>query len=312
MQSNRFVQSCLVVAALLSTPAILSGCASAGRSATLAVGDATASVFTSDRITVTSVGTGPDVVLIPGLSSSPAVWASTVSALPGYRYHLVKVSGFAGSPAGANANGPVVAPVAGEIARYIREQRLNAPALVGHSMGGSLAMQVAMANPDLVSKVMVVDMMPFMGAMFGPPGATAASVEPVAAQIRTALASSTGAVRRQQTEMAINGMIRTESLRAEAVTDSMNSDANVSAQAMYDLITTDLTADLAKITVPLSVLYVTPTGAPLTDAQMDFYYAAAYRFAPNHTLTRVQNSAHFIMWDQPVLFIEKLGAFLRQ
>src|SRR5689334_20323502 len=66
--------------------------------------------FSSDRIGVTVLGSGPDVILIPGLSSMPAVWASTMAALPGYRYHLIHVNGFAGRPAGANAQGNYLAP----------------------------------------------------------------------------------------------------------------------------------------------------------------------------------------------------------
>src|SRR3569623_2619622 len=86
---------------------------------------AVAAPFHSDRISVDTRGSGPDVVLIPGLSSSPKVWEGTVAAVPGYRYHLVRVGGFDGAPAGANASGPVVAPVAGEVARYLRAAGLR-------------------------------------------------------------------------------------------------------------------------------------------------------------------------------------------
>src|SRR3954453_263514 len=85
---------------------------------------AAAAPFRSDRISVEVKGKGPDVVLIPGLSSSPRVWDTTVTAVPGYRYHIVHVAGFDGAAPGANASGPVVAPVADEIARYIAETRL--------------------------------------------------------------------------------------------------------------------------------------------------------------------------------------------
>jgi pimeloyl-ACP methyl ester carboxylesterase len=88
--------------------------------------------FASERIGVAVQGQGPDVVLIPGLSSSPEVWQSTIQALPGYRYHIVHVSGFAGRAPGANARGPVVEPVGEEIARYIQEAGLRRPAIVGH------------------------------------------------------------------------------------------------------------------------------------------------------------------------------------
>jgi pimeloyl-ACP methyl ester carboxylesterase len=273
---------------------------------------ATAAPFKSERISVEVKGKGPDVVLIPGLSSSPRVWDSTVDAIPGYRYHLVHVAGFDRAPAGANASGPVVAPVAEEIARYITAAKLKRPALVGHSLGGSWAMMVAARHPALVSKVMVVDMMPFMGAMFGGPGATPQSVEPVAGQIRQGIASGKGEARRKQIEQAIAGMVKTESLRPVAVGHSVASDPGVSGQAMYDLITTDLTPDLARIKVPMTVLWVVPPGAPITEAQLDQYYRMAYAKAPQAVVKRIPDSYHFIMFDQPAVFQSELRAFLKR
>jgi pimeloyl-ACP methyl ester carboxylesterase len=98
-----------------------------------------AAPFASSRITVRTEGSGPDVVLVPGLNSSPRVWAEMVKAVPGYRYHLVQVSGFAGQPKDGNAEGPVAAPVAEEIDRYIKEAGLTRPAVIGHSMAAPWA-----------------------------------------------------------------------------------------------------------------------------------------------------------------------------
>ena len=265
--------------------------------------------FESDRVQVTVRGEGPDVVLIPGLSSSPAVWESTVTAMPGYRYHLVQVNGFAGAPARANASGSVVAPVAEEIARYIAAARLDRPALVGHSLGGTLAMMVAARHPEAASKVMVVDMMPFMGAMFMP-DATPASVAPVAAQIRDGIANSPASMREAMTRQTIAGMVGTEALRAGPIADSMASDAAVSGQAMYDLVTTDLRPELARIAVPMSVLWVHAPGAPVTAEQMTDFYRLSYANAPAAVLTQVQGSRHFIMFDAPARFQQELATFL--
>src|SRR6187549_3611316 len=79
---------------------------------------AQAAPFASTRFSVEVRGSGPDVILIPGLSAGRNVWTAAVRAVPGYRYHLVQVAGFAGDPAGGNARGPVVAPLAAELARY--------------------------------------------------------------------------------------------------------------------------------------------------------------------------------------------------
>jgi pimeloyl-ACP methyl ester carboxylesterase len=266
--------------------------------------------FASDRLSVEIVGSGPDVVLVPGLSSSPDVWRSTIAAVPGYRYHLVHVAGFAGKPAGANAAGAVMEPVAGEIARYIREAKLAKPAIVGHSLGGAWAIMVAGRNPELVSRVMVVDMLPFLGAMFGGPTATVESVRPMAEQMRTGIATSAGEARRKQIEQTIAGMVRTEALRPQIVEHSLASDPVASGQAMYDLVTTDLRPDVAKIRAPLTVLFVTPAGAPVTDAQMEQFYAMSYAGAPQAVLKRIPDSYHFIMLDAPAAFQAELKAFL--
>jgi pimeloyl-ACP methyl ester carboxylesterase len=267
--------------------------------------------FASDRIAVEVRGSGPDVVLIPGLSSSPRVWDGTVAAVPGYRYHLVRVAGFDGAAPAANEAGPVVAPVAEEIARYIREARLRRPAIVGHSLGGSWAMMVAARHPELASKIMVVDMLPFLGALFGPPGATPGSVVPVAAQIRQGIASGAGEQRRRTIEQTIAGMVKTPNARAGPIEQSLASDPAVSGQAMYDLITTDLRPELKAVKVPMTVLWVVPPNAPVGAAQMAGFYRISYANVPQAVLKQIPDSYHFIMLDQPAAFQAELRAFLK-
>ncbi|HMC92784.1 MAG TPA: alpha/beta hydrolase [Allosphingosinicella sp.] len=271
---------------------------------------AAAAPFKSDRIAVEVKGKGPDVVLIPGLSSSPRVWDTTVAALPGYRYHLVHVAGFDGLASGANAKGAVVAPVAEEIARYVSQTHLKKPAIVGHSLGGTLAMMVAARHPELPSRIMVVDMMPFAGAMFAGPNAKPEQLAGVAEQVRKGISASTGEARRKQTEQTIAGMVRTESLRPLAVQHSLASDTTVSGQAMSELIVADLRPDLARIKVPMVVLWALPPASPFTEAQLATFYKASYANVPQAVLTHVPDSAHFIMWDNPAFFRAELKAFL--
>jgi pimeloyl-ACP methyl ester carboxylesterase len=275
-----------------------------------AAAPAAAAPFKSDRIAVEVKGSGPDVVLIPGLSSSPRVWDTTIAALPGYRYHLVHVAGFDGLAPGANAAGPVVSPVAEEIARYITEARLKSPAIVGHSLGGTWAMMVAAHHPQLVSKMMVVDMFPFMGAMFAGPGATADTLRPIADQIRKGIASGTGEARKAAVEKTVAGMVKTESARPTIMAQSLASDGAVSGQAMYELILLDLRPDLAKIKVPTEVLYAIPAGTPVTPEQIDQYFKVSYAGIPHAVVKRVPDSYHFIMIDNPTMFRAELKAFL--
>src|SRR5688500_10236078 len=111
---------------------LLAACASGSRATTTP----RAQEFVSDRISVEVRGAGPDIILIPGLGAHRDTWSKTAAALEGrHRLHLVQVHGFAGFPAGANAEGPVSAPVAEELARYIQAAGLERPAVIGHSMG---------------------------------------------------------------------------------------------------------------------------------------------------------------------------------
>src|SRR5258705_9799504 len=124
--------------------------------------------FVSDRITVTVRGTGPDVVLIPGLASSSAVWDGTVKRLDGrFRLHVVQVAGFAGSPARASTNGAVIQPTIDAIEKYIETNKLKAPKVIGHSLGRLMGLVLAAQHPESVGKLMVVDSLPFFSVLMG-------------------------------------------------------------------------------------------------------------------------------------------------
>src|SRR6059058_5464624 len=105
----------------------------AGFALALVGAPAAAQPFQPTRFSVQVVGRGPDVILIPGLTSGRDVWRGTVAALPGYRYHLIQVSGFAGEAERGNRAAPVVAPLAQEIARFIAVRHLVWPMIIGHS-----------------------------------------------------------------------------------------------------------------------------------------------------------------------------------
>jgi pimeloyl-ACP methyl ester carboxylesterase len=272
---------------------------------------ASAAPFTSNRITVRTEGSGPDVVLIPGLNSSPRVWTEMVKAVPGYRYHLVQVSGFAGQPKGGNTEGPVAAPVAEEIDRYIREAGLKQPAVIGHSMGGTIGMMLAARHPGDLSRLMVVDMVPFLGMFFGGPGATAASVEPLADRISAGIRAATPDDRSKRAVETIDGMVNTEAMRPVAIDDSLRSDVDVGARSYRELLVTDLGPELPKVSVPVTVLYVQPKSVPIPAERFDGVYKAAFAPVGKLTLKRVPDSAHFIMWDQPARFQAEVQAFLR-
>lgn len=273
---------------------------------------AQAAGFRSDRFAVTVSGQGPDVILIPGLSSSARIWDGVVAHLrPNHRVHVLQLGGFAGAPVGGNASGPVSAPVAEDIARYIEAEHLKAPAVIGHSMGGTIAMMLAARHPADVGRAMVIDMPPYLGVFFAGPGVTPESAKALGAQVRQGMMSGTDAERAKRITETIATMVKTESARAAPIHDSEVSDRDVSARAMEELIVTDLRPELKNITAPLTEVHVWTPQFPMTADQLTAGYQALLKDAKDARVVRIDDSYHFIMIDQPERLNAEIDAFLK-
>ena len=293
----------------VSVPVLIAACLSA---ASLPL-EAQTAAFRSERLTVVTRGQGPDVILIPGLVSHRDVWATVADTLDDrYRLHLVQVNGFAGLPADANAEGPVSAPVAEEIARYIRETKLSAPAIVGHSMGGSIGMMLAARHPQAVGRLMVVDMVPNIGALFGPPGTTPEAVRAMADQMRAKTLAETPGSPTGSLEMMMPGMTRVETMKPKLLQYVKDSDRRTAANAFHELMVTDLTPELAKITAPTTVLYVIPPQVTGPPEEFDARLRGMYGTRPGVTFVRIPDSNHFIQFDQPERFVKEVDEFMRR
>jgi pimeloyl-ACP methyl ester carboxylesterase len=267
---------------------------------------------TADRISVTVTGKGPDVILIPGLASSAHVWDATVAALaPHYRVHVVQVAGFAGVPAGANASGPVMVPTIEAIHAYIAAHDVKAPAVIGHSLGGLMAMKLAVDHPADVGRLMIVDSLPFYGMMMGPQ-ATVAAADPQAAAMRDRVIKGSQADYAAFEPMIMRNLVKTDGLAAQAATAAaVASDHRVVAQAMYDDFTTDLRPELARITQPVTMLYPWDAATGVPQAAFDQLYTGAFAPLKQAKVQRVDGSFHFIMIDQPAAFETAVEAFLK-
>jgi pimeloyl-ACP methyl ester carboxylesterase len=264
----------------------------------------------SDRITVTVRGQGPDVVLIPGLACSNAVWDATAKQFEGhYRLHIVQVAGFAGSPARANAKGPVLQPTLEAIDTYIKTSKLKSPKVIGHSMGGLLGMMLAIQHPDDISKLMIVDSFPFFGVIMGANDAAAA--EPGAAGLRDRILNETQDAYAQGEKQFLHNLVKSPAGLEAATKWAIDSDKTVVGHAMYEVMTTDLRPKLHDVKTPVTMLYPWDASSGMPQAMADNIYKENFAPLPNKTLVRIDDSHHFIMFDQPEKFAEQVKAFLK-
>ena len=269
---------------------------------------AQAPAFQPTRFSVTVEGRGPDLILIPGLTSSRHVFDRAVAGLGGhYRVHRIQVAGFGGEPARGNASGPVLAPVVEEIHAYIAANHLRRPMVAGHSVGGLMTLMLARRHPQDISRALIVDALPFYGMLMGPQ-TTPASAEPQVAALRDAIAAMTDDVWRAQQSAAAGRLASTTEGRDALIRDSMASDRSVVARALYEDAVTDMRPELPSIRTPLTVLYAVNPFA--TEANYGHLMRTGYATAPHVRLVAVEPSFHFIMFDQPARFQQILGDFL--
>jgi pimeloyl-ACP methyl ester carboxylesterase len=271
----------------------------------------TAPAFASDRLSVEVVGSGPDVILIPGFASSREVWRAEAERLKTtHRVHLVQLAGFAGEP-WTHGDAAFVQPVIDDLARYIREQGLDRPAVIGHSMGGMSALMLAQRQPDLVGKVMTVDSLPFFSALFGP-AATPETARPFAEQAAAGILSADDAAFRAGQAATAQGYARDPATREHIVAWSAAGDRRAMASAIRDVMLTDLRPGLATMTMPVWALYASDVDGGAPAATADALWRREYATLPNVQLTRIDGARHFIMADQPATFAGIVDRFLAE
>ncbi|WP_332678733.1 alpha/beta fold hydrolase [Brevundimonas sp.] len=266
--------------------------------------------FRSSRITVTTRGRGPDVILIPGLASTAEVWRGLASQLEDRRrLHLVSVRGFGDLAAQGNADGSVMPGVANEVRRYMAEQGMERPAIIGHSMGGQVGIRVAADAGARVGRVMAVDSSPFFAALISP-GATVGDVEPIAQLAYQAiqfLGDEALKTRGRSMGLELGGA-------ADAVFGSMGwqgGDRRVLAQSLYEVMTVDLRRRLPDITAPVTVVYGWSSDQNSPRARADSLFRGAYaRLRRPATFERIEGAEHMVMIDQPRRFLAAVERFL--
>jgi len=286
---------------------LLSGCTSMSGAAPSA--DAETSTSNAPApFHVERSGKGRPVVFIPGLASSGEVWSETVAHLGGrYDSHVLTLAGFAGQPA---IQAPFLETQRRAIAEYLREQGLEKPILVGHSLGGVLALAVAADVPERVGGVVVVDSLPFLPAAMHP-GATVESSRPYADQMRTQMRTQSVAQRDEALRQTMQRYITDGARQDVGFRWGTQSDNETVAQAAYDLMTTDLRPLLPRITAPTLVLgsWIALKGH-LPRETVEAVYNGQYATLSTARVVMHDTARHFIMWDDPEGFYRELDGFL--
>lgn len=100
-------------------------------------------------------GTGPPIVCLHGLWNSSAVWKRALDLFsPRYRLYAPDLPGHGQTPPRLPWR---LREVAAMLAAWMRALEMPPATLVGHSMGGALAILLAAAEPQMVNRLVLVN-----------------------------------------------------------------------------------------------------------------------------------------------------------
>lgn len=254
---------------------------------------------------------GRPLVLIPGVAAGSWVWQETIRQFRGeHAVYVVTLPGFDGR---ASIPGDMLDAVRKSLGELISARRLDDAVLVGHGLGGVLALAVAEDLPQSIGGVVSLDGLPVV-----------AGTEGLAPENRALLAD--GIIKRatglspaqyaQQQQQYLRGAGVLDIGRADEMA-KLTSKSDPAAAVVYTAARTalDLRPALSKISAPVLVI------APWFDldetdpnSTMDGkvgYYRELMAGAPKVEVVAIPNTRHYAMIDQPQRFTDTLRAFLK-
>ncbi len=264
-------------------------------------------------VSFTVSGAGPDLVFIPGLASSAAVWDGSVNALAdGHTVHVAQVAGFAGAPA-AGETEALLDSILDDLIAHLEAQAPDGAVIVGHSMGGLLTLMLSHERPDLVEHAVIVDALPYYAVIIAGPAATPESMAGQAATFRDTLLNQDQATFEQSQRGALASIYLANHAHLDEVTQwSLDSDRATMAQAFYELMLEDMRPQLAAIEPPITVLAAWHPDMPFDQASSTAFWTGAYAANADAGVIMIPDAKHFIMFDQPEAFYEQINTVLAE
>lgn len=269
-----------------------------------------AASFESGDLLIEKHGGGPPLILIPGLSSGPWVWETTVNRLvTKHTVYLITLPGFDGRAPRKDAT---LDSLQRDLLQLIESQQLCKPVLIGHSLGGTLSLAFATRHTTSIAGVIAVD-----GLAVFPGTENATDRQALAAAMRTQMVNQSHErfIADQQQYMRTIGSIDAETAHRLAELSSRSDPAAV-AEFTAQLMMLDLRPQLPNIKVP--VLVVSPFNAPdfarigMDETRKSAYYARLLEGIPKLEIISISPARHFVMFDQPEKFFATIDRGLAQ
>lgn len=254
-------------------------------------------------IHVEVTGTGDPVLLIPGFTVPGDGWDGVVKQLEkNYECHVVTLAGFGGMDP---IEFPWLSQVNESLEDYINEKDLQGVTVIGHSLGGTIATWLASREQTRVGQIILVDALPAAGALMIP------DFNPDNLAYESPYNNQQLAMTENEFEQLAGNMAQGMSLTPAAQENIkkwiLEADRKTYVYGYTDYLKLDLREDLKNITIPVTIL---AADKPFGKEMVTQTYTSQYANLPDYDLVIAENSAHFIMYDQPVWFMEQIQRIL--
>lgn len=201
-------------------------------------------------IHVDQQGSGDPLMLLPGFATPASVWDETIQNIQGeFSYYQVSYAGFNGL---APMDTPWYENVREALFDYVEAHDLRNLTLIGHSMGGNLATEVAATMPERVRQLIIVDAIPCMRALMMP-GVDAKYIRYDSPQVIRMLQMSEDSMRHTVVMTAQNMTRRPEKVDT-LVRWMMRADRQTYVYGYTDLLKMDLRPQLDQISASTLIL----------------------------------------------------------
>ena len=253
-------------------------------------------------IYIEKIGNGDPILFLPGFTTPGSVWDDTIEQL-----HTDYLS-IKGSYAGFNNLPAIEMPwyetIKKELMEHIQKENLTNITIIGHSMGGMLAIDLAAEMSGKINKLILVDALPSMRALMMP-GVPAEAIQyesPYNAQMLAQSEEEIIAYAKMSSENMTMNPERVE----ELMKWSLQADRKTFVYGYTDLLKLDLRDALKSIKVPSLVL-----GASFPDRDLiNKNFNEQYANLNNKEILLAPESKHFIMFDEHEWFYNQVNKFL--
>ena len=270
-----------------------------------------------ERLHVRTLGdAGPWVVFVHGLFGQGKNWTTIAKGLTDrHRVALVDLPNHGHSPWTDRVDYVDMAQLLAEELEALGEP----VTLVGHSMGGKVAMELALRRPELLRALVVVDIAPTEYPVAGPrTGDPEEELSPFADFIAAMKAMDLDAIeRREDADRALRDAVPSRMVRSfllqSLVREGLGADGGWRWRLNLDALERDLETLRGFPDPPPDAVF---DGPVLWIAGADSHYVLPEdrdrmdALFPTTRLVRVKNAGHWVHSEQPDIFLETLRRFL--